>query len=84
MFLIYIHYLNFLVSVLSDLWFILNFVIVLIFQVTPAGYAQMTQLLNTVSGGKLLVILEGGSVAHFLLLVACAQSRLNGFSPAKC
>ncbi|XP_038879091.1 histone deacetylase 15 isoform X3 [Benincasa hispida] len=28
--------------------------------VTPAGYAQMTQLLNTVSGGKLLVILEGG------------------------
>ncbi|TYK28180.1 histone deacetylase 15 isoform X5 [Cucumis melo var. makuwa] len=28
--------------------------------VTPTGYAQMTQLLNTVSGGKLLVILEGG------------------------
>ncbi|KAJ4821933.1 Histone deacetylase 15 [Turnera subulata] len=28
--------------------------------VTPAGYAQMTQLLYTLSGGKLLVILEGG------------------------
>ncbi|XP_031739877.1 histone deacetylase 15 isoform X5 [Cucumis sativus] len=28
--------------------------------VTPTGYAQMTHLLNTVSGGKLLVILEGG------------------------
>ncbi|XP_022925300.1 histone deacetylase 15 isoform X1 [Cucurbita moschata] len=28
--------------------------------VTPAGYAQMTYLLNIVSGGKLLVILEGG------------------------
>lgn len=69
---------------LSDLWILLNFVILLIFQVTPTGYAQMTQLLNTVSGGKLLVILEGGSVAHFLILVACALSRLNRFSPAKC
>ncbi|KAK9278717.1 hypothetical protein L1049_028292 [Liquidambar formosana] len=28
--------------------------------VTPAGYAQMTQMLNALSGGKLLVILEGG------------------------
>lgn len=28
--------------------------------VTPAGYAQMTQMLNAFSGGKLLVILEGG------------------------
>lgn len=28
--------------------------------VTPAGYAQMTQMLSTLSGGKLLVILEGG------------------------
>ncbi|XP_057951998.1 histone deacetylase 15 isoform X2 [Malania oleifera] len=28
--------------------------------VTPAGYAQMTQMLNAVCGGKLLVILEGG------------------------
>ncbi|XP_022153231.1 histone deacetylase 15 isoform X2 [Momordica charantia] len=28
--------------------------------VTPAGYAHMTHLLNIVSGGKLLVILEGG------------------------
>lgn len=28
--------------------------------VTPAGYAQMTHMLNAVSGGKLLVILEGG------------------------
>ncbi|XP_019463317.1 PREDICTED: LOW QUALITY PROTEIN: histone deacetylase 15-like [Lupinus angustifolius] len=28
--------------------------------VTPPGYAQMTQMLNALSGGKLLVILEGG------------------------
>ncbi|KAL5726035.1 histone deacetylase [Ranunculus cassubicifolius] len=28
--------------------------------VTPAGYARMTQLLTTLSSGKLLVILEGG------------------------
>ncbi|XP_031288190.1 histone deacetylase 15 [Pistacia vera] len=28
--------------------------------VTPAGYAQMTHMLNVLSGGKLLVILEGG------------------------
>ncbi|KAG8661598.1 histone deacetylase 15 isoform X2 [Manihot esculenta] len=28
--------------------------------VTPAGYAQMTHMLYTLSGGKLLVILEGG------------------------
>lgn len=28
--------------------------------VTPAGFAQMTEMLSTLSGGKLLVILEGG------------------------
>ncbi|XP_054821855.1 histone deacetylase 15 isoform X2 [Prosopis cineraria] len=28
--------------------------------VTPNGYAQMTKMLNALSGGKLLVILEGG------------------------
>ncbi|KAL2462854.1 Histone deacetylase 15 [Forsythia ovata] len=28
--------------------------------VTPAGYAQMTQMCSALSGGKLLVILEGG------------------------
>ncbi|XP_027329576.1 histone deacetylase 15 isoform X1 [Abrus precatorius] len=28
--------------------------------VTPSGYAQMTRMLNALSGGKLLVILEGG------------------------
>ncbi|XVF09659.1 hypothetical protein REPUB_Repub07fG0113500 [Reevesia pubescens] len=28
--------------------------------VTPSGYAQMTHMLSTLSGGKLLVILEGG------------------------
>ncbi|KAF4391688.1 hypothetical protein G4B88_005574 [Cannabis sativa] len=28
--------------------------------VTPSGYAKMTQMLNDLSGGKLLVILEGG------------------------
>ncbi|XP_022736489.1 histone deacetylase 15 isoform X4 [Durio zibethinus] len=30
------------------------------FEVTPAGYAQMTHMLGTLSNGKLLVILEGG------------------------
>ncbi|KAG8476232.1 hypothetical protein CXB51_033045 [Gossypium anomalum] len=28
--------------------------------VTPAGYTQMTHMLSTISGGKLLVVLEGG------------------------
>lgn len=28
--------------------------------VTPAGYTQMTHMLSTLSGGKLLVVLEGG------------------------
>ncbi|KAJ7978838.1 Histone deacetylase [Quillaja saponaria] len=28
--------------------------------VTPDGYAQMTHILNALSGGKLLVILKGG------------------------
>lgn len=28
--------------------------------VTPSGYAQMTHMLNALSGGKMLVILEGG------------------------
>ncbi|KAL5544718.1 hypothetical protein UlMin_008502 [Ulmus minor] len=28
--------------------------------VTPAGYAKMTHMLNDISGGKILVILEGG------------------------
>lgn len=41
---------------------VLNSGFLLVFQVTPAGYAHMTHLLNIVSGGKLLVILEGGSV----------------------
>lgn len=29
-------------------------------QITPSGYAHMTHMLNALSGGKLLVILEGG------------------------
>ncbi|CAA2970710.1 histone deacetylase 15 [Olea europaea subsp. europaea] len=33
--------------------------------VTPAGYAQMTQMCSALSGGKLLVILEGGFAANF-------------------
>lgn len=36
-------------------------------QVTPAGYAQMTHMLSTLSGGKLLVVLEGGFVVYSLL-----------------
>lgn len=42
--------------------FILKFPLMM--QVTPSGYAQMTHMLNALSGGKLLVILEGGFVAH--------------------
>ena len=33
-------------------------------QITPSGYAHMTHMLNGLSGGKLLVILEGGYVVH--------------------
>ena len=33
-------------------------------QVTPAGYAKMTQMLNDISGGKILVILDGRLVAN--------------------
>lgn len=36
-------------------------------QITPSGYAQMTHMLNTLSGGKMLVILEGGFVTHTFL-----------------
>jgi acetoin utilization deacetylase AcuC-like enzyme len=36
-------------------------------QITPSGYAQMTYMLNALSGGKMLVILEGGFVAHTFL-----------------
>ncbi|CAN6819882.1 unnamed protein product [Brassica oleracea] len=32
----------------------------LYFQVTPAGYSRMTQMLGDLCGGKMLVILEGG------------------------
>lgn len=32
------------------------------FQVTPAGYSRMTQMLGDLCGGKMLVILEGGYV----------------------
>ena len=56
----------------------------LLMQVTPYGYAQMTHMLNALSGGKLLVILEGGSVAHafdlFILLDSISlQVDLNLF-----
>ncbi|KAK8537059.1 hypothetical protein V6N13_042010 [Hibiscus sabdariffa] len=50
--------------------------------VTPAGYAQMTHMLSTLSGGKLLVILEGGynlrsisSSATSVIKVLLGESR---------
>jgi acetoin utilization deacetylase AcuC-like enzyme len=36
-------------------------------QITPFGYAHMTHMLNALSGGKMLVILEGGFVANTFL-----------------
>ncbi|KAK8657131.1 hypothetical protein V6N13_035387 [Hibiscus sabdariffa] len=51
--------------------------------VTPAGYAQMTHMLSTLSGGKLLVILEGGynlrsisSSATSVIKVLLGESRV--------
>ena len=38
-------------------------------QITPSGYAHMTRMLNTLSGGKLLVILEGGYATHLSYLL---------------
>ncbi|MCH95192.1 histone deacetylase 15-like, partial [Trifolium medium] len=32
----------------------------MLLEITPSGYAQMTHMLNALSGGKMLVILEGG------------------------
>ncbi|KAL4346488.1 hypothetical protein GQ457_17G026140 [Hibiscus cannabinus] len=50
--------------------------------VTPAGYAQMTHMLSALSGGKLLVILEGGynlrsisSSATSVIKVLLGESR---------
>ncbi|XP_024524977.1 histone deacetylase 15 isoform X3 [Selaginella moellendorffii] len=48
----------------------------LVFQVTPAGFAQMTQLLSTVSGGKLLVVLEGGYNLRSISASATAVLRV--------
>ncbi|XP_059640580.1 histone deacetylase 15 [Cornus florida] len=51
--------------------------------VTPAGYAQMTHMLNAVSGGKLLVILEGGYNLRSISSSAVAVIKvLLGESPA--
>ncbi|KAL4376611.1 hypothetical protein GQ457_02G016330 [Hibiscus cannabinus] len=51
-------------------------------EVTPAGYAQMTHMLSALSGGKLLVILEGGynlrsisSSATSVIKVLLGESR---------
>lgn len=55
--------------------------------VTPAGYACMTHMLNTLAGGKLLVILEGGynlrsisSSATAVIKVLLGESPENQFS----
>ncbi|KVI06496.1 Histone deacetylase domain-containing protein [Cynara cardunculus var. scolymus] len=45
--------------------------------VTPAGYAQMTKMLSSLSSGKLLVILEGGFVIHIFPCVYQLQSPFN-------
>lgn len=47
-------------------------------QVTPAGYASMTQMLSALSGGKLLVILEGGSVSSLCSFVLALKSKGTG------
>ncbi|XP_027168937.1 histone deacetylase 15 [Coffea eugenioides] len=51
--------------------------------VTPAGFAQMTEMLTALSGGKLLVILEGG---YNLRSISCSATAvikvLLGESPA--
>ncbi|XP_021905585.1 histone deacetylase 15 isoform X2 [Carica papaya] len=50
--------------------------------VTPAGYAQMTQMLTALSGGKLLVILEGGYNLRSISSSAAAVIKvLLGESP---
>ncbi|OMO91968.1 Histone deacetylase superfamily [Corchorus capsularis] len=51
--------------------------------VTPAGYAQMTSMLSALSGGKLLVILEGGYNLRSISSSATAVIKvLLGESPA--
>lgn len=50
----------------------------IVFQVTPAGYASMTQMLSALSGGKLLVILEGGSVSSLCSFVLALKSKRTG------
>ena len=47
---------------------------IFLFQVTPAGYAKMTEMLNDLSSGKLLVILEGGFVTDLLIIGYCSVS----------
>ncbi|KAJ8541142.1 hypothetical protein K7X08_001958 [Anisodus acutangulus] len=46
--------------------------------VTPAGYASMTQMLSALSGGKLLVILEGGPVSSLCSFVLAPKSKRTG------
>ncbi|KAL2935753.1 Histone deacetylase 15 [Bienertia sinuspersici] len=60
--------------------------------VSPAGYASMTHMLNTLAGGKLLVILEGGynlrsisSSATAVIKVLLGESpwnQVNGVAPS--
>uniref|UniRef100_A0A2P2L5R8 histone deacetylase n=1 Tax=Rhizophora mucronata TaxID=61149 RepID=A0A2P2L5R8_RHIMU len=48
--------------------------------VTPTGYAQMTDMLSTLSGGKLLVILEGGYNLRSISSSATAVVKVNFFT----
>ncbi|KAF9520432.1 hypothetical protein BS47DRAFT_765446 [Hydnum rufescens UP504] len=51
--------------------------------VTPAGYAHMTQLLSPLAGGKMAVILEGGYNVHSnsQSCLAVARVLLGGTAP---
>ncbi|KAG0580183.1 hypothetical protein KC19_4G154200 [Ceratodon purpureus] len=50
--------------------------------VTPDGYAQMTSMLSTLSGGRLLVVLEGGYNLRSISASAAAVMKvLQGSSP---
>ncbi|KAL0396066.1 UNVERIFIED_CONTAM: Histone deacetylase 15 [Sesamum calycinum] len=46
--------------------------------VTPAGYAQMTHMCSALSGGKLLVILEGGYNLRSISSSATAVIKVLG------
>ncbi|XP_047327812.1 histone deacetylase 15 isoform X2 [Impatiens glandulifera] len=52
--------------------------------ITPAGYAQMTDMLNSFAGGKLLVILEGGYNLRSISSSATSVIKVLLGESAKC